>query len=534
MVLYKIIIVEDEPTILKGLIETYDWNSMGFQIVASAKNGMDALALVKEFMPDLVVTDIMMKNMDGLELIKLCREIFPSMHFVVISAYREFDFAQKACSLGAFSYLLKPIDDEQIAETMKGLYAVIHQEYSERNLLSNYQQIFLEQQYAMETRDLKQFLMNNESVDYLENRLNTINSRISMVDCFFVVCLDINISDKILEQIDMDTQRFALSSHLLGNVKEKTRCWCFELSDGRLILITDKNNGAFTESDLKSCLAHTESALSLHITASICHGGNGYAVLRESFIKAISKFEMGSDTGASIISIESDAKESVSGTWYPTNIENEIIHAIRLNDDALSEISYSRFVDTVFAFKDCTLIQLYCHQLALSILFFLRETYGLSSSVERILCNYLKGVHDLKAFDAKNILGQAISKIISVRCEQSNRVFSSQFDKYIGDSQRYIEQNICKETLSVSDVSKHLHLNSVYFGRLFKSKTGKSFKEYLLEKRMEMAMRILDMSDKSIIDVAQDVGIQSSSYFTQLFKQHTGVLPSNYKRKMKV
>src|SRR5450756_2329954 len=94
------------------------------------------------------------------------------------------------------------------------------------------------------------------------------------------------------------------------------------------------------------------------------------------------------------------------------------------------------------SFKDCTLIQLYCHQLALSILFFLRKTYGLSSSVERILCNYLKGVHDLKAFDAKNILGQAISKIISVRCEQSNRVFSSQFDKYIGDSQRYIEQNL--------------------------------------------------------------------------------------------
>jgi two-component system response regulator YesN len=533
MVLYSIIIVEDEPTILKGLLETYDWNSMGFQVVASAKNGTEGLALARDLHPDIVVTDIMMKNMDGLELIRQCREICPTMHFVVISAYKEFDFAQKACALGAFAYLLKPIDDEQIAETMKSLHAAIEQEYSNRNLLSNYQKIFLEQQYAMETRDLKQYLMNNESVDYLENRLSIINSCISRDDGFFVVCLDINISDRILEQIDMDTKRFALSSHLLGNIKEITRCWCFELSDGRLVIIADMNDNAFSEADLRSCLAFAESALNLHVTASISHGGKGYEALKDSFMDAIGKFEMGSDTGASIISIDPCEKEPLHGSWYPTNIENEIIHAIRLNDDTLSEKSYARFTSVVFAGKDSTLAQLYCHQLALSILFFLRGTYGLTASIERVLCNYLKGVHDLKSFDAKSILGQAIAKIISVRSEQPGRVSSSQFDKYIGDSQRYIEQNLCRETLSVGDVSRYLHLNSVYFGRLFKSKTGKSFKEYLLDKRMEMAARILNVSEKSIIEVAQEVGIQSSSYFAQLFKQHTGVLPSNYKRKIK-
>lgn len=534
MVLYKIIIVEDEPTILKGLIETYDWNSMGFQVVASAKNGTEAFALVKELLPDLIVTDIMMKNMDGLELIRLCKENFSSMHFVVISAYKEFDFAQKACSLGAFSYMLKPIDDIQLSETMKGLYSVIQQGYTERNLLSNYQKIFLEQQHAMETRDLKQFLLNNETVEYLEYKLNTLNSGINLADSFIVVCLDINVSDRILEQIDTDTQKFALSSHLLGNIKEMTRCWCFELSDDRMVIIADKNKDAFTESDLKSCLENTETALHLNITASVCQGGIGYAALREAFMNAISQFEMGSDTGASIISIESGKKESISGTWYPVNIENEIIHAIRLNDDALAAKTYSHFIDTVFAFGNIALVQLYCHQLALSILFFLRETYGLTSSIERMLCNYLKVIHDLKAIDAKSILKQAISKTIAVRCEQSNRVFSSQFEKYVGESQRYIEQNLGMEKLSVGDVSKHLHLNSVYFGRLFKNKTGKSFKEYLLSQRMDMAMRILDTTNKTVVEVAQEVGIQDSSYFAQLFRQHTGILPSNYKRNAKI
>ena len=114
MELLKLLIVDDEPIVLKGLLETYDWDKMGFEIVGSAQNGERALELIKEKQPHLVLTDICMKHMDGLTLIEKVKEFDDSILFIMISAYTEFEYAQKACEIGAFSYLLKPIDEEKL------------------------------------------------------------------------------------------------------------------------------------------------------------------------------------------------------------------------------------------------------------------------------------------------------------------------------------------------------------------------------------------------------------------------------------
>lgn len=105
MELLTMILVDDEPIILKGLLETYDWARMGFRVVGAAKNGEAALELIREKQPDVVLTDVRMKRMDGLTLIERARAEGAKSSFVVISAYRDFEYAQKACQNGALSYL---------------------------------------------------------------------------------------------------------------------------------------------------------------------------------------------------------------------------------------------------------------------------------------------------------------------------------------------------------------------------------------------------------------------------------------------
>ena len=115
MELLTMILVDDEPIILKGLLETYDWERMGFRVVGSARNGEAALELIQELQPDLVLTDVRMKKMDGLTLMeKAHAQGCEDTDFVVISAYRDFEYAQKACQNGALSYLVKPIDEEEL------------------------------------------------------------------------------------------------------------------------------------------------------------------------------------------------------------------------------------------------------------------------------------------------------------------------------------------------------------------------------------------------------------------------------------
>ncbi len=123
MELLKLVIVDDEPIILKGLLATYDWNAMGFTVAGNALSGEESLRVIREVRPDVVLTDIRMKQITGLMVMEEIQKTDIDCLFIVISAYRDFTYAQKACSLGAFDYLLKPIEEEVLRETMARAYA---------------------------------------------------------------------------------------------------------------------------------------------------------------------------------------------------------------------------------------------------------------------------------------------------------------------------------------------------------------------------------------------------------------------------
>ncbi len=122
MKLLKLVIVDDEPILLSGLLNTYDWASMGFKVVGSAQSGEQAINVIKTVKPHVVLTDIRMKQITGLMVMEEIQKLNMDCLFVVLSAYRDFDYAQQACDLGAYAYLLKPIEDEKLQETMESAY----------------------------------------------------------------------------------------------------------------------------------------------------------------------------------------------------------------------------------------------------------------------------------------------------------------------------------------------------------------------------------------------------------------------------
>lgn len=122
MVLLKLVIVDDEPILLQGLLDTYDWNSMGFEVVGTAQSGEQAIKIIEKVQPHVVLTDIRMKQITGLMVMEEIQKKGMECLFIVFSAYRDFEYAQQACELGAFAYLLKPIEDDKLQETMQNAY----------------------------------------------------------------------------------------------------------------------------------------------------------------------------------------------------------------------------------------------------------------------------------------------------------------------------------------------------------------------------------------------------------------------------
>ena len=122
MELLKLVIVDDEPILLQGLLKTYDWEDMGFKVVGSAISGENALEVIRSTKPHVVLTDIRMKQMTGLMVMDQIQKGGMDCLFIVLSAYRDFEYAQQACDLGAFAYLLKPIEDGKLRDTMQSAY----------------------------------------------------------------------------------------------------------------------------------------------------------------------------------------------------------------------------------------------------------------------------------------------------------------------------------------------------------------------------------------------------------------------------
>ncbi|MBS5886313.1 response regulator [Clostridium sp.] len=171
--MYKLIIVEDEEIIRKGLVHTIDWLSMGFTVIAEAEDGEEGLALINKLSPDLVITDIRMPFMDGLEMLKLAKKtnIFES---IILTSYGEFEYAKKAISVGVSDYILKPINENELFDLVSKLKLKIDE-------VKFYESIKLRinNKEEMEFTNLKIYIDSKDINTYVKYAINKIRDEYS-------------------------------------------------------------------------------------------------------------------------------------------------------------------------------------------------------------------------------------------------------------------------------------------------------------------------------------------------------------------
>ena len=290
MKLLKLVIVDDEPILLQGLVKTYNWNEMGFEVAGQAQSGEQAIEVIKKVKPHVVLTDIRMKQVSGLMVMEEIQKTELDPVFIVLSAYRDFNYAQQACDLGAYAYLLKPIEEDKLQETMQGAYQTCMEKLESEERYESWENMIRKDSTSFLQVVVQKYLQNKISYEKMQEVFAILKDVIEEGDRFIAMCVDLDLTYKITDALNYEAARLELIQSLEELFSERYFFWHFEKAEGfHVFLIKTKENATVRE--IAQILEQVKREQKSPVTASISKPYKGLDGIRRSYEEAQGLFE---------------------------------------------------------------------------------------------------------------------------------------------------------------------------------------------------------------------------------------------------
>ncbi len=524
----KVMIVDDEPYIRQGLKILINWEQYGFKICEEAANGKEAIRKLEEADVDLVITDIKMPGMDGLELIEYTREhLSKKIKFIILSGFYEFEYAKKAIKYDVADYILKPVQREELLKTLeeyKELYYrqlenVKKQEYSERIIYNNH------------IESLVSGAFNKECISFVKGHLIDINYiryiRVEY-DATNETYNSLSIADRVKEQGRLYD---AIKAHL-GDHRDHVYIPQKDNHDLFVGFIYTKklaDNVKLDEKEYINSLHDTLNAtLSYGIIFYIGQREENISTICESYKSAVIAKNFQLYSKITDISFYDEIKDKINTSVYSVdkNLIDELIKAIEVNDNELIIIKvtnlYQHFKELV---AEPEIIKLSMDYFLFSLISLAKNLYS-----------------DFDYEDVYRMISQGGYGQTSIRGSVGHfKKFALEFSDYLRTLRKHalggvlteVERDITENymnNLSLKSLSEKYFVNSAYLGQIFKKQFGITFKDYLNNYRIDRACELLLRSDGKIYEIAEAVGFNNTDYFISRFVLMKGVTPLQYRK----
>lgn len=526
MRILKLVIVDDEKILLKGLVETYDWASVGFQVAGWADSGEKALEVIAETQPHLVLSDIRMKQIDGLMVMEETRKLYPATEFIFISAHRDFAYAQKACEMGAYTYLLKPIEEGKLMQTMQEIHAKCSAEIEARERQSRWERVLSVNQESFLQMAVQKYLENSIPEEEAERIFEMVNYRVTDESRFLTVCVATDISVKIVSNIDYFAEELSLCTSLQKMFALIYQVYSFQNREGIFCFLL-KSDQPIGVQNIKRMLGSI-TCNHREIVSGISREYRGMEGIKESYEEAGKLFEIACATSSNVFTADLPVSRSSINESYSVDNERLVLNALRKNDKAQLKETFIKFVCELPGEE--SLQKMYLHMLLLRAEFMVSSSYGYTGSVRDSIHELYRNCGELPAARMVDVCYRILENITEARSSAEREQDGKYFGKYIEGALNYINENLADESLSIVSAATHVYLNPVYFGRVFKNSMGVSFKQYLMQQRIQFARQLLQDGEDSISLICEKIGISNLSYFSQVFKQYTGYMPTEYRK----
>ena len=533
----KIFLVEDESIVREGLRDNIPWQQYGYKFVGEAGDGEMALPLIQKTQPDVLLTDIRMPFMDGLSLSRIVHQEFPDMKIIIISGYDDFEYARQAISLGVEQYLLKPITRANMQKVLTELRIKIENEQEQKR----YQEKFQD-----ETREYEQFSRTNFFVKVFEGRMPVQDiyeaaARMSMkinAPCYNLLMFSLTEKQQGagsgFEAEDFARKREELLRYFVRYPEHIVFRWNVN-TYGVLIKGSAEQMRELTD----RCLENVERICRPAEDVLDWYAAAGEPVERLSMLaECYSKVNHVFAHRFLMPTVHIFTKD-VTDRYMPTVESGKIgdIDSAKLDQELIRDFLVKGSHDEVTDFMDSYLLsiqealksRMFQNYLVFHI-HFVSMAYVESLGYDKKEFLELLGEDQIQEVNLnREELSAYLQRVLGRAIELRDRESDNQSKKILKKALDYIEENYTQESLSLNTVAGEVNVSANYFSAIFSQVMEVTFTEYVTQKRMEKAKRLLRQTGKHAGDIALEVGYKDPHYFSFVFKKTQGCTPREYR-----
>ena len=525
--MYSVFVVDDEVLVREGLRKKIDWEGNGFTFAGEAGDGEIALSMIQEIKPEILITDIRMPFMDGLELARNVKKIQPWIRIIILSGHDEFDYAKKAISIGVEDYILKPFTPEEILESLKKTAAALDEQKSAFSDIDRMKKEIEANNNLSRDKMLSDLVLGTLGREAVMQKASELG--INLISHYYTVTSS---GIKISGETDIN-HLVQAKSLILSFAKTQKDLIGFFISPNEFVSIIKGNDAAACEESafaLAQALNHeieqvSDTSILTAISPAVEHLANipnaykdASRIIHENRFEGKSRIVSVNDISShkeelSLVLQENDplvVRLNYADESEIDRIVQEYVELLGENTGSFSLIANYLLVDVVMAISK------------------LIEKLG--GDIKQVMPEILTQEFLDNAVRNQEVFISEVKKVLVKVLSYRDSTSQGRYNDVILRAKKYIEKNYGNPDVCLSSVAGEVALSPNHFSTVFSQDCGITFIEYLTQVRIEQAKKLLKNSEKKSADIAYEVGFNDPHYFSFIFKKETGFSPREWRQ----
>ncbi len=537
--MYRVLIVDDEPIIRKGLRSIINWKNFDCEVIAEASDGLDGLELVRKHKPDIIITDIKMPEADGLSMIKQIKEDVPESKIIILTGHRNFDYAHEAVKLGVTDFLLKPSRIEELTAAISRAVKELNFQKQRNEELNKLSHLFNQNISVLREKLLYDIIYEiNTNPEDIKEKLELFKMKQGRFRMLLVQNDAEESDDGEISQYDRHLYQFGIINTFIEIFSDKFEMMPVTLNTigiAFIVIPLKETADDLDEMINRKCTYLQEiinNCFGFTVTIAISSDGSDFTELPQKFRECREALEHKFYLGSNSIIYHSDVNTFFRYDDHSMleKLQKALVEGIKSGNEAavderLKDIfSYIRGIDPS---KKEFIKNFYWN--TITAINNIRLSLKAGEGNRKVEYSELSGLYGLiekcnNADELNMLLEESARSVVTKVNNYNNKSIKLILRKAV----EYLHEHY-HEPITLNEVAEHTLVSTYYISRMFKKEMGKNFVDYLNELRIEKAKELLKDVRLKTYEVAEKVGIPDAHYFSRLFKKYVGMTPTEFR-----